>query len=684
MSVVGLSFGSPTSGDGFNVASTVSTIVSNLRMVETPWKTQISTLEQEDTVISNLGSLLSNLSTNMSSLTDSDGIMAEKTGSSSNTDVLELTSATSSAEVGTHTVLVNSLASTSSGYLTELSGSSASSHTVTGSITLQVGSGTAKTITLNSSDETLSGLAKAINASGAGVTAGVVTDSNGTRLTLVSGTSGANGNITVTNNSLSAAVSSSLSATVTAGSSSATSSAAFTSVASTSTKLCGSLSVIVGSGTAQSIDMSSVESAEGGTTLANLESYINSNSSTLGFSATTVDNSDGTYSLELTSGTSGSSGTLTVDSSLNTSSTTTPLAYTSSQSGANASLKVDGVALSCASNTVSDLIPGVTFDLLATSATAVQVTIANYNTGVESALESFVSNYNTLLSAINTQRGDDASGNAEPLFGSPTLTLLQQNILKGINEPSPNGYLDSVPSADTISGSIAIQVGSITDTFVIGSGKNTSTSNTATYYTGTEANTLAALTSAINAASIGVTAAVTTNSHSKSTLALTSTSSGSSNTPEVASSLTAYSGTSGTMINYTESSDLTNLNALGLSVNTNGTISLDLTKLDSILNNDFGSVQGLFQGTNSWGVNFTTTLTNEGTSSSSGLLALAASSNSSVESTLEKRISTEESLISIQESRETKELNNANEILQEIPSELSEISALYAAITRTS
>src|SRR5580700_2237259 len=117
MGTVGLSFGSPTSGTGFDVSSTVAAIIGNLQNVETPWKTQLASLESQDTTISSLGTLFSNLSNDMSSLTDLEGILSEKTGSSSNTDVLTLTAADASAVAGTHTVVVTSLASTSSGYL---------------------------------------------------------------------------------------------------------------------------------------------------------------------------------------------------------------------------------------------------------------------------------------------------------------------------------------------------------------------------------------------------------------------------------------------------------------------------------------------------------------------------------------------------------------------------------------
>jgi len=84
---VGLAFGSPTSGTGFNVSSTVAEIIGNLQNVESPWKTQLTSLESQDTVISNLGTLFSNLSNDMSSLSDPEGILAQKEGSSSDTNV---------------------------------------------------------------------------------------------------------------------------------------------------------------------------------------------------------------------------------------------------------------------------------------------------------------------------------------------------------------------------------------------------------------------------------------------------------------------------------------------------------------------------------------------------------------------------------------------------------------------
>jgi flagellar hook-associated protein 2 len=74
-------------------------------------------------------------------------------------------------------------------------------------------------------------------------------------------------------------------------------------------------------------------------------------------------------------------------------------------------------------------------------------------------------------------------------------------------------------------------------------------------------------------------------------------------------------------------------------------------------------------------------MNNAGTSSSKGILSLAAKANSSNESTLNAYISREESLISIQQASLTAELNSANQIMQQLPTMLEGINQLYSAIT---
>jgi len=556
MGTVGISFGSPTGGTGFDVSNTVSQIVANLQNIETPWKAQLTTIQSQDTVISSLGSLLSTLSTDVSSLTDFQGVLAGKQGSSSDTNVLQLTSASPSAVAGTHSIVVNSLAATSSGSLKEIT---AASDTLSGSVTIQVGSGTAHTITIDSTSNTLVTLSSAINSAGIGVSASVLTDANGSRLSLVSSTSGSTGNLIVT-------------------------------------------------------------------------------------------------------------------SAVTDSTTSTALAYTPATTGVNASLTVDGVSISASSNTVSTVIPGVTFQLLApspvTSGTpeTVQVEVLNNNSSVVSSVAQMVSDYNAVISAVNAQETKTSSGTAQPLFGTPTLTLIQEQLLSAINGTTPNGYLSAISkSSDTLSGSLSIAVGSGSATTFILSSLAAGSQN------------LTGLAAAINAANIGVNASVVQDSAGLSRLSLASTGYGANASLTVTSNVS--DATTSAALPWNASSDIKSLLSLGVSQNNDGTISLDQSSLNAELNSDYSGVLTFFQNSYDWGTSFSTTIGNLGTTATSGTLALALKSDSSIESSLNANISNEQLLISTEQVSLTAELNSANEILQSIPSNLNSVSELYSAIT---
>jgi flagellar hook-associated protein 2 len=193
--------------------------------------------------------------------------------------------------------------------------------------------------------------------------------------------------------------------------------------------------------------------------------------------------------------------------------------------------------------------------------------------------------------------------------------------------------------------------------------------------------TLADLMDAINSANAGVTASIGTSSGGLPVLSLLSGTAGSAGTLILTSSILDTTNLANTALNYTNSSDISSIGNLGISVNNDGTIALDTTSLDSTLNSDYSGVLGFFQNTNSWGQTFASILSNAGTSSATGVLALESTSNSNIESTLNADISKEESLISAQQISLTTELNSANEIMQELPSQLQGVNELYSAIT---
>jgi len=323
MGTVGLNFGSATSGQGFDVASTVTQIQASEQAIETPWQNQLNALQSQDTVLSTLGSDLSTLTTSLQALTDFDGVFSEKQGSSSNPDLLSLTSASTTASAGSHTIVISSLAQTSS----EVSSAIADPNdTLSGSLTIQ---GHTFNVDSGDNDTTLASLASAINSAGIGVSANVITDSNGSRLSLVSGTSGAAGELSVS----------------------------------------GSLS-------------------------------------------------------------GASSGAIS---------------FSSSQDGKDASLTVDGVPITSSSNTVTNAISGVTFQLLgASTGTPIQVEITNDNSDIESAMNTFVTAYNAVISDINGQEGNDSNGNPEPLFGNPTLAMIQSQVTGALFAGSASGAISNI------------------------------------------------------------------------------------------------------------------------------------------------------------------------------------------------------------------------------------------------
>jgi flagellar hook-associated protein 2 len=558
MGSVGLSFGSPTSGQGFDVSTTVASIVSTLQAVETPWNNQLTSLKSQDAALTSIGADLSTLNTGAQSLTDFQGVLAEKEGSSSDTDVLSLTSAGTTAVAGSHTVVVSQLATTASYYSDAVA---AESDLLTGSFTVTVG-GTTQTISASAGGESLTDLVTTINSADAGVTASVVNGSSGAELTIVSNTSGSAGNFTI--------------------------------------------------------------------------------------SGALTDTSNGNATVNLDN---------------------------VGQTGVDAQLTVDNIPVTSGSNTVTSAIQGVTFQLLsAAPTTSVQVEITNDNSDVESAVSSFVSDYNKVIGDLNAQEGNDSSGNPEPLYGSPTVALLQQQLQSALTFTQPAqavGTTTTIASGDTLSGSVNISVGgSAAASVSVGAG-------------GTPA-TLAGLATAINNANLGVTASVIT-SGASGTLSLINSTSGSSGAITVDSSGLTDS-TTGTQVAFgtSQSNAVTSITQLGISVNNDGTLTLDTDTLDSILNSNYQDVVNFLQpsGTyTSFGGNLTNVMNNLGNSAPDGAIYLALQQDSQEETSLNTNITNENAQISTEQTNLTTELNEANYELEEIPSQLDEINELYSSIT---
>jgi len=333
-----------------------------------------------------------------------------------------------------------------------------------------------------------------------------------------------------------------------------TSSDASTAISNPTDTLSGSLTI---QGTTFNVD-----SADNDTTLASLSAAINA--AGIGVSASVITDTSGSR-LSIVSGTSGAAGQLAISSSLSGASSGS-ITFQTGQPGLDANLTVDGVSITSSSNTVTNAIPGVTFQLLAASTTPVQVQITNDTADIGTAMNSFVSAYNKVVTDINTQEGNDSSGNPEPLFGSPTISMLQ-------------------------------------------------------------------------------------------------------------------SGLSGALFGTSASGAIKDITQLGLSVNNDGTLTLDADTLNSALNSNFADVTGFLQNAGSFGQTMATTLNNLGSQAPDGAIFLAQQQNSTQEAALNLDITNENSVLAAQKTTLTNELNTANQILQSIPSQLNQVNELYSAIT---
>jgi len=283
---------------------------------------QKTTINRQRSALSAINTDLANLLTGINSLNDVTGVFSSLSISSSDASILTA-AVDSGAAADRHTVTVNNLATTSSYYTGESSSGSATLSP--GSFELQIGTDPAVAISINDTNNTLDKLASSINGLDAGVTASVVADSSGARLALISSTTGAAGNLTISNN-------------------------------------------------------------------------------------------------------------------------TTGLEFTKAVDGVNASLTVDGVPVSSASNTVRGVISGVTLTLDAGNPdSTVTVSVSADTSKALAAINSFVEAYNTLITDINSQFAcsTDASS-AGVLSGDVALQIVQQTILKdsAYGIPGNDGYVN--------------------------------------------------------------------------------------------------------------------------------------------------------------------------------------------------------------------------------------------------
>jgi flagellar hook-associated protein 2 len=308
---------------GIDVNDAVSAAVTAAEAPEKNWETQESTLQSQSSALSQIQSYAESLDSDMQSLNSLTGPLSAADVTSSNSSVVTGTAATGAA-TGQYVVEINNLATTDAWSSTAVANSTSALPSGE-SFTITTGTGS-DTITVGSNGvNTLSDLASAVNSANLGVTANIITDASGSRLSIVSNSSGSSANFTVTS-------------------------------------------------------------------------------------------SDPT-NFGLTEAPGG---------------------------GQNASLTVNGISISSASNTVTGAVPGLTLNLLsADPGTQATLSVSPDTSQVSSAINQFVSDYNTLLSAVNSQFTYTAGSGQGVLADDPTVRNLQ-SVLLGVL-----GYTNTPASGST-------------------------------------------------------------------------------------------------------------------------------------------------------------------------------------------------------------------------------------------
>ncbi len=210
-----------------------------------------------------------------------------------------------------------------------------------------------------------------------------------------------------------------------------------------------------------------------GASLQNIRDTING--ANLGVTASIINDGSGTpYRLVLTANKTGLANgvsSITVqpggDAALNdllafNPTANPPAAVTMTQSAAaqDASLTVNGIAITSATNTVSDAIQGVTLTLKAQTNTPATLTVARDTAAIESAVAKFVESYNALATQMKSRSAYGTSGNpGGSLAGDATVRQMMDQLRGILTTPASGGtygYLAEIGISTQVGGTLKI------------------------------------------------------------------------------------------------------------------------------------------------------------------------------------------------------------------------------------
>jgi flagellar hook-associated protein 2 len=390
-------------------------------------QTQQTTNKSQVSLLQDLNTKLLALQDAMSSLKDPAGLQLKKATTSTYGDLNA--TATADATSGSYSVEISQLAR-SHKVITEgvADASTTSISAGAGTLVMKVGSGADISVNLTAG-MTLTALKDAINGKNAGIKASIISDGSATnpyRLILAADSTGSANAIQITHNDTSIAALNNLSGGIIEAAYSKTSNA-FDGTATVSGTYTGttSKSFVVQMTTGGAVgDAKFKVSEDGGVTWSAADSFTTSASGTAIFNG-----QDSGVKLAFGAGTKDFSvgDTFTIDAF---NPTLTP--------PQDAIFKVDGMTFTKQSNSVNDALPGVTLDLLNTTASgsSIAVTVSDDTQAITTKVQDFVAKYNDIMNFIKTNATYDSVNNvAGPLLGDFTVQSIQSALGSSISTP---------------------------------------------------------------------------------------------------------------------------------------------------------------------------------------------------------------------------------------------------------
>lgn len=217
-------------------------------------------------------------------------------------------------------------------------------------------------------------------------------------------------------------------------------SGSFSAITNSAATGSGTMALTVG-GVAYNINYTST------TTLESLRDSINNVAGT-GVKASTLQVGTNDYRLILTSKQTGVNQTISLTDSVGGSLDTKLLAYNVTtnptgmqeiQAARDASFKYNGITLTRSSNTVTDIIPGVTVNLLQDSGSA-NISISQDTQSISDAMSSYVQNYNTLTSQLTSMTTSDTKAGTIGIFnGDNSIKAITREINQFITSVNKDG-----------------------------------------------------------------------------------------------------------------------------------------------------------------------------------------------------------------------------------------------------